>query len=424
MDRFVIEGGVTLKGDVSASGAKNAVLPILAASIMAKDTSVIHNVPDLQDVKTMLKILEYLGAKASFKNATIEIDPKGIHRYDAPYEFVKTMRASIALLGPVIARMGKARFSLPGGCVIGSRPIDLHIKGLQRLGVDVRVEGGYVLAETSGKLKGNYIFLGGSFGSSVLATANVMCAATMAKGTTVIEFAACEPEITDLARFLVKMGAKIDGIGSPCITITGVKSLHGTEHSMIPDRIETGTFLVAGAITGGCVTVEKCQPLHLGAFLEKLNETGVEIKTGKNFITVKGKNRWKSVDVVTLAYPGFPTDLQAQMMAFLSLADGVSVITEKVFPERFIHAGELNRLGANISLDGAKAIVKGVRKLFGARVMASDLRASAALVLAGLAAEGTTYVSRIYHLFRGYQKFEEKLSTIGARIRKEKDTMT
>ncbi len=424
MDRFVIEGGVTLKGDVSASGAKNAVLPILAASIMAKDTSVIHNVPDLQDVKTMLKILEYLGAKASFKNATIEIDPKGIHRYDAPYEFVKTMRASIALLGPVIARMGKARFSLPGGCVIGSRPIDLHIKGLQRLGVDVRVEGGYVLAETSGKLKGNYIFLGGSFGSSVLATANVMCAATMAKGTTVIEFAACEPEITDLARFLVKMGAKIDGIGSPCITITGVKSLHGTEHSMIPDRIETGTFLVAGAITGGCVTVEKCQPLHLGAFLEKLNEAGVEIKTGKNFITVKGKNRWKSVDVVTLAYPGFPTDLQAQMMAFLSLADGVSVITEKVFPERFIHAGELNRLGANISLDGAKAIVKGVRKLFGARVMASDLRASAALVLAGLAAEGTTYVSRIYHLFRGYQKFEEKLSTIGARIRKEKDTMT
>ncbi|MCM8758512.1 MAG: UDP-N-acetylglucosamine 1-carboxyvinyltransferase [Candidatus Omnitrophica bacterium] len=421
MDRFVIEGGKELNGSVVASGAKNAVLPILAGCVMAEGTSIIHNVPDLQDVRTMIKILEYLGAKIKFKGGTIELDAKNINRYDAPYEFVKTMRASIALLGPLIARFGKARFSLPGGCVIGPRPIDLHIKGLQKLGVDIKIEDGYIVADAKNGLKGNYIFLGGSFGSSVLATANVMCAATLAKGTTVIEFAACEPEITDLANFLVKMGAKISGIGSPCLTIFGTKKLKATQHKVIPDRIETGTFLLAGAITGGCVSVEKCQPLHLGAFFEKLIDTGVEVITGKNFVTVKGRKNWKSTDVVTLPYPGFPTDLQAQMMAFLTLADGVSVITEKVFPERFIHAAELNRFGASINLDGSKAIVKGVKKLFGARVMASDLRASAALVLAGLAAEGTTYVSRIYHLFRGYENFEEKLRSLGAEIKREKD---
>lgn len=423
MERFVIEGGNVLKGSVVASGAKNAVLPVLAASIMAKGTTVIHNVPDLQDVKTMSKILQYLGAKVKFQKDTVEIDAQSINRFDAPYEFVKTMRASIALLGPMIARFGRARFSLPGGCVIGPRPIDLHIKGLQKLGVDIKIEDGYVVAEARNGLKGNYIFLGGSFGSSVLATANVLCAATLAKGTTVIEFAACEPEISDLANFLVRMGAKIAGIGSPCITVKGVKELKATQYRVIPDRIETGTFLIAGAITGGCVTVEKCQPLHLGAFLDKLAETGIGIQTGKNFITVNGRSRWESTDIVTLPYPGFPTDLQAQMMAFLTLASGVSVITEKVFPERFIHAGELNRFGASISLDGSKAIIKGVKKLFGAKVMASDLRASAALVLAGLAAEGTTYVSRIYHLFRGYQCFEEKLRSLGANIKKEKDTV-
>lgn len=423
MDNFVVEGSKVLKGSISASGAKNAVLPIIAASIMVKGVSIIHNVPVLQDVKTMSKILEYLGAKIKLKDGTMEIDPQDINRYDAPYEFVKTMRASIALLGPMIARFGKARFSLPGGCVIGPRPIDLHIKGLQKLGVDIKIEDGYVVADAKDGLKGNYIFLGGSFGSSVLATANVMCAAVLAKGTTVIEFAACEPEISDLANFLVKMGAKIAGIGSPCLTINGVKQLKATQYRVIPDRIETGTFLLAGAITGGCVTVEKCQPLHLGAFLEKVSETGIEVNTGKNFITVKGGKNWKSTDIVTLPYPGFPTDLQAQMMAFLTLADGVSIITEKVFPERFIHAAELNRFGASISLDGSKAIVKGVKKLFGARVMASDLRASAALVLSGLAAEGTTYISRIYHLFRGYHRFEEKLISLGAEIRKEKDTI-
>ncbi|MCX7704867.1 MAG: UDP-N-acetylglucosamine 1-carboxyvinyltransferase [bacterium] len=421
MDRFVVEGKKVLRGSVPASGAKNSVLPILAASIMAEGTSVIHNIPELQDVNTMSRILEYLGAKVRFKNGTVEVDSQNINRCDAPYEFVKTMRASIALLGPMIARFSRARFSLPGGCVIGPRPIDLHIRGLQKLGVDIRIEDGYVVADAGRGLKGNYIFLGGAFGSSVLATANVMCAATLAKGTTVIEFAACEPEITDLANFLVKMGAKIAGIGSPCLTINGVKKLKATEYRVIPDRIETGTFLLAGAITGGCVTVEKCQPLHLGAFLDKLSETGIEIITGRNFITVKGNKNWKPVDIVTLPYPGFPTDLQAQMMAFLTLADGVSVITEKVFPERFIHAGELNRFGASISLDGSKAIIKGVEKLLGARVMASDLRASAALVLAGLAAEGTTYISRIYHLFRGYQKFEEKLKSLGADIKREKD---
>jgi len=422
MDKFVIEGGKILNGSIPASGAKNSVLPILAASIMTRGTSVIRNVPDLQDVRTMMRILEYLGAKITFKNGTIEIDSSDINRCDAPYEFVKTMRASIALLGPLIARFGKAQFSLPGGCVIGPRPIDLHIKGLQKLGVDINIEDGYVIASVKSGLKGNYVFLGGSFGSSVLATANVMCAATVAKGTTVIEFAACEPEIVDLANFLVKMGAKITGIGSPCLTICGVKKLSPAEHKIIPDRIETGTFLLAGAITRGNVTVEKCQPLHLGAFLERLGETGVSIKSGRNFIAISGISRWKPVDVVTLAYPGFPTDLQAQMMAFLSLADGVSVITEKVFPERFIHAGELNRLGASIQLDGSRAIVRGVKKLLGARVMASDLRASAALVLAGLAAEGITEVSRIYHLFRGYHKFEEKLNYLGAKITRQKDT--
>jgi len=422
MEKFVIQGGKKLKGEITTSGAKNSVLPILAASIMSNKKSIIHNVPVLQDVKTMVKILEYLGAKVSFKNHTVEIDPSGINRYDAPYEFVKTMRASIALLGPMVARSGKAQFSLPGGCVIGPRPIDLHIKGLQRLGVDVKIEDGYIIANAKKGLKGNHIFLGGTFGSSVLATANVMCAAVFAKGTTIIEFAACEPEVSDLANFLVKMGAKITGIGSPCITIEGVKKLDGVEYSVIPDRIEAGTFVLAGAITGGNVCVKKCQPFHMGAFIERVTETGIPVETGKNFISIKGIREWKSVDVVTFAYPGFPTDLQAQMMAFLSLADGVGVITEKVFPERFIHAGELNRLGANIQLDGPRAIVRGVKKLLGARVMASDLRASAALVLAGLAAEGTTEVSRIYHLFRGYEDFEKKLNQLGADIKKEKDT--
>ncbi len=421
MDRFVIEGKKVLKGSVPASGAKNSVLPILAASIMGEGVSVIHNVPRLQDVFTMLKILEYVGAKIRFNRSTIEIDPRTINRYEAPYDFVKTMRASISLLGPMIAKFGKARFSLPGGCVIGSRPIDLHLKGLKRLGVDIEIQDGYIVAEAKNGLKGNYIFLAGVFGSSVLATANVMCAAVLAKGTTVIEFAACEPEIADLAKFLVKMGANISGIGSPCLTIKGVKKLKPAEHKVISDRIETGTFLIAGAITGGCVTVEKCQPLHLGAFLDKMMESGLEVFTGKDFITIKSRNSWNPVDVVTLPYPGFPTDLQAQMMAFLTLSNGVSVITEKVFPERFIHVGELNRLGANIILDGSKAIVKGVESLYGAKVMASDLRASAALVLAGLAAEGTTYVSRIYHLFRGYQDFEEKLNSLGANIRREKE---
>jgi len=421
MEKFVIEGGRRLKGEVCISGAKNSVLPILAASIMGKGKSIIHNVPVLQDVETMIRILEYLGAKVIFNNHILEIDPSGINRYDAPYEFVKTMRASISLLGPIVATQSRAKFSLPGGCVIGPRPIDLHMKGLQRLGVDVKIEDGYVIAEIKNRLRGNHIFLGGLFGSSVLATANVMCAAVLAKGTTFIEFAACEPEVIDLANFLVQMGAKIKGIGSPCLTIEGVKKLNGTEYTVIPDRIEAGTFAIAGAITRGDVYIKDCRPFYMGAFIEKLKETGVSVKTGKNFIHIKAVPRWKASDIVTLAYPGFPTDLQAQMMAFLSLADGTSVITEKVFPERFIHAGELNRLGANIQIDGARAIIRGVKKLFGARVMASDLRASAALVLAGLSAEGITEILRIYHLSRGYENFEKKLNRIGANIKRTKD---
>ncbi len=423
MDKFIIKGGEKLSGCVEVSGAKNAALPIISAAILGEGKTILHNIPDVKDIRTIIKILEYLGASVKYSNNTMEIDPSGINRYTAPYEFVSTMRGSICLLGPLLAKYKKAQFSMPGGCVIGPRPIDLHIRGLQRLGVDVKIEDGYIIADARKGLKGNYVFLGGTFGSSVLATVNVMCASTLARGTTVIEFAACEPEVSDLANFLVRMGAKISGIGSPCITIEGVKRLNGVEYSVIPDRIETGTFILAGAITGGNICVKKCQPSHMGAFIERLVETGISVKTGKNFVRIKGKSEWKAVDIVTFSYPGFPTDLQAQMMAFLSLADGVSVITEKVFPERFIHAGELNRLGASIQLDGSRAIVRGVKKLFGARVMASDLRASAALVLAGLAADGTTEVSRIYHLFRGYQNFENKLRQIGANIKREKDTL-
>jgi len=421
MDKFVIEGGRKLSGCVKASGAKNSVLPIMAAAIMADGKSVIHNVPRLQDVITMARILEYLGAKLAFEGNTLEIDPSGINRFVAPYEFVRTMRASISLLGPLVARFRQARFSLPGGCVIGPRPIDLHIKGLQRLGTEVKIEQGYVNARVKDALVGTYIFLGGSFGSSVLATSNVMSAAALAKGETYIEFAACEPEVADCAKFLTAMGARIEGIGSPSVRIRGVKKLHGAEYTIIPDRIETGTFLLAGATTRGKVRVEGCQPRHLGALLDKFEQAGVPVKTGKNHIEIKGVHTWKATDVITLPYPGFPTDLQAQIMAFLSLAEGTSIITEKVFPERFIHSGELNRLGANIIIDGSRAVVKGVKKLVGARVMASDLRASAALVIAGLAAEGTTQISRIYHLFRGYEGFEEKLQSLGARISKEKD---
>ncbi len=420
MEKFIIEGGEKLEGEVKISGSKNAALPIIAATILGKGKSVIRNIPDVKDVHTLLNILKYLGAKVKWENNTVEINPDGIDKYTAPYEFVSTMRGSICLLGPLLAKFGKARFSMPGGCVIGPRPIDLHLKGLRKLGAEIINEEGYIVGKAK-KLKGNKIFLAGTFGSSVLATANVLMASTLAKGETIIEFAACEPEIVDLARFLKKMGAKIYGEGSHIIRIEGVKNLKGTEYTIIPDRIEAGTYLLLGYLTKSKVVIRNLISSHLFALIDKLEEAGINVNIKENVIITKPEKKWKAIDIVTLPYPGFPTDLQAQMMSFLSLADGISVITEKVFPERFIHVGELNRLGANISLDGSKAIVKGVDKLYGTKVMASDLRASAALVLAGLVAEGKTEISRIYHLDRGYEKFEEKLRAIGAKIKRVKE---
>lgn len=420
MEKFVIEGGYKLDGEVKISGSKNASLPIIAASIMGEGKTILHNVPNLKDVQTMIKILNYMGAKTKFENNTLEIDPSGIYQFTAPYEFVSTMRGSICLLGPLIAKYKRARFSMPGGCVIGPRPIDLHIKGLKKLGVEIENEEGYIVGKAD-KLKGSTIFLGGSFGSSVLATANIMCAATLAEGETIIEFAACEPEIVDLAKFLKKMGAKIYGEGSHLIRIEGVKSLKGVEYTIIPDRIEAGTYILAGYITKSRIKVNGVISQHLLSLFDKIEESGLIISYGDNYVETIPSDKWKAVEITTLPYPGFPTDLQAQMMSFLTLAEGVSLITEKVFPERFIHVGELNRLGADITLDGSKAIIKGVNSLKGAKVMASDLRASAALVLAGLVAEGITEISRIYHLDRGYEKFEEKLTHIGAKIKRIKE---
>lgn len=422
MEKFIIEGGYKLEGEVEISGSKNASLPIIAASIMADSKTTLHNIPDLKDVQTMIKILNYLGAKTKFENNTLEIDPSGIYQFTAPYEFVSTMRGSICLLGPLLAKYKKARFSMPGGCVIGPRPIDLHIKGLKKLGVEIENEEGYIVGKAD-KLKGNKIFLGGNFGSSVLATANIMCAATMAEGETIIEFAACEPEIVDLANFLKKMGAKIYGEGSHLIRIEGVKKLKGVEYTIIPDRIESGTYILAGYITKSKIKIKGARSRHLFSLFDKLEESGLDISYGDDYVVTIPKDRWKAIEITTLPFPGFPTDLQAQMMSFLTIADGISLITEKVFPERFIHVGELNRLGADITLDGSKAIIKGVNSLKGAKVMASDLRASAALVLAGLIAEGVTEVSRIYHLDRGYEKFESKLNNLGAKIKRVKEVI-
>ncbi len=420
MEKFIIEGGEKLEGEIEISGSKNSALPVIAATILGKGKSVIRNVPDVKDVHTLLNILKYIGAKVKWQNNTVEVEPDGIDKYTAPYEFVSTMRGSICLLGPLLARFGKARFSMPGGCVIGPRPIDLHLKGLRKLGAEIINEEGYIVGKAK-KLKGNKIFLAGTFGSSVLATANVLMASTLAKGETIIEFSACEPEIVDLARFLKKMGAKIYGEGSHIIKVEGVKNLKGVEYTIIPDRIEAGTYLLLGYLTKSKLVIRNAISSHLFALIDKLEESGINIEIKGGTIITKPEKKWKAVDIVTLPYPGFPTDLQAQMMSFLSLADGMSVITEKVFPERFIHVGELNRMGANISLDGSKAIVKGVDKLYGTKVMASDLRASAALVLAGLVAEGRTEISRIYHLDRGYEKFEKKLKLIGAKIKRVKE---
>ena len=420
MDKLVIEGGKRLSGTVSISGAKNACLPILAATLLSDDRSVIRNVPALRDMSTMLKILKNFGTFVKQEGDCITVEPKGYSKYIAPYELVSTMRASICVLGPLLAKQGKAEVSFPGGCIIGPRPIDIHLKGLKALGARIKVEKGYIIAEGK-NLKGTHIYLGGHFGSSVLATDNIMMAATLAKGVTIIENAACEPEVADLASFLVKMGARIKGYGTPRIIIEGVKRLRGAEHSVIPDRIETGTYMLAAAITKGDITLKNARLEHLIALADKMADAGIPVKKVPNGIRVKYARRLKPADVTTLPYPGFATDMQAQFMSLMTVTEGISVITEKIYPERFIHISELNRMGANIILEGPCAIIKGVRNLSGAPVMASDLRASAALVLAGLVAKGKTEIHRIYHLDRGYENLEEKLIKLGARVWRERE---
>ncbi len=419
MDKILIDGGVPLKGTVDVRGAKNAALPALFSTILTDSLSVIRNVPDLRDVTSTLEILRELGMSCERRmDGSIAVVEENRDVHTAPYEHVRKMRASICTLGPLLARRKKAKVSMPGGCVFGVRPIDLHLKGLAALGADIRINHGYIEAEAK-DLRGTTIYLGGPFGSSVLGTANVMMAATLARGTTVIEAAACEPEIADLARFLKAMGARIEGTGTPRLVIEGVRELAGAEHAIIPDRIEAGTLLIAGAITRGDIVVKGARIEHLTAVTEVLKQAGLKISAENDAIRVRSNGGFHAVDVTTLPYPGFPTDLQAQIMALLSLADGISIITEKVYPDRFIHVAELARMGAKVRKEGPSAIISGVKKLSGAPVMASDLRASACLLIAGLVAAGVTTVYRIYHLDRGYERIEHRLSGLGANIRRE-----
>ena len=421
MDRIVVEGGVPLEGTVKVRGAKNAALPILFGSLLSDGPCTIRNVPRLRDVESTLAILTELGVECSrADDGTISTTPLDDTAFTAPYEQVRRMRASVCTLGPLLARRKRAKVSLPGGCVFGFRPIDLHLKGLAALGADIRIAHGYVEAKAE-RLRGATVFLGGPFGSSVLGTANVMMAATLAEGTTVIEAAACEPEISDLAAFLRAMGARIEGAGTPRVVVEGVPALDGADYSIIADRVEAGTFLLAGAITRGDVAVENCSVTHMAAFIDVLRQAGLHLYAEDNVLRVRKNGGFRSVDVTTLPYPGFPTDLQAQTMALLTIADGISVITEKVYPDRFIHIAELERMGARIRKEGPSAIITGVSNLTGAPVMASDLRASASLVLAGLVAEGETTIRRVYHLDRGYERIEERLRQLGARIRREPD---
>jgi len=420
MDKLIIEGGVKLSGEVTVSGAKNAALPILAATLLTDDACIIKGVPDLRDTNTMQKILRSLGKTAEYDLGNCMISSAKSTNHFADYKLVSTMRASFCVLGPLLGKVGKAKVSLPGGCVIGARPVDLHLKGLRALNADIAIDGGYVIAKTN-KLCGARIYLGGAYGSSVLATDNVMMAAVLATGKTVIECAACEPEVADLAEFLIKMGAKIKGHGTPVIEIEGVKHLHGASHTIIPDRIEAGTLILAALITEGDVLIKNVLFQHQGGLLDKLEEAGAAIVKTDSSMRVRCTKKLKPVNITTFPYPGFPTDMQAQIMSLMSVTPGTSVITEKVYPDRFMHVSELSRMGAHIQKEGPHAIVEGVRELSGAPVMASDLRASACLVLAGLAASGKTSISRIYHLERGYENMEEKLEKLGARVWREKE---
>lgn len=421
MERLIVKGGTRLEGTIPISGCKNAVLPIaVAAAILGNGVSVLHNVPNLTDVNTLRAVLEGLGATTKLKNSTLYIEPINHLEYEAPYELVRKMRASIYVLGPLVAKLGKAKVSFPGGCAIGPRPIDLHIRGLEHLGAEVTVQRGYIYAQAE-RLTGTEMYLMGQYGPSVGATANVMMAATLAEGTTVIRGAAREPHISDLAHFLNAMGADIEGIGTSVLTIHGVKHLHGTEHTVISDDVEAGTFMVAGAITKGDVYVQGITEQQLPAVSETLVEAGVELDWDANGVRVTTPREIRGIDVTTAPFPGFPTDMQAQIMGLLCLATGTSVISENVHTDRFIHAAELNRMGANIMLDGSKAVINGVRNFSGAPVMASDLRAGAVLVAAGMAAAGETVVSRVYHIDRGYESIERKLNDVGANITRVDD---
>ncbi|HWX22311.1 MAG TPA: UDP-N-acetylglucosamine 1-carboxyvinyltransferase [Candidatus Binatia bacterium] len=414
MDSLLIKGGVPLRGEVTISGAKNAVLPILAATLLTSEPCVIRRVPKLSDVRFMGQILTWLGAEVRFDNGSVRVQAKKI-KGAGDYDLIRKMRGSICIMGPLLARLHKAAVSLPGGCIIGARPINLHLKGFEALGAKVVIENGYVYASAK-RLVGSAMFLGGRAGSTVLGTANVMMAATLAEGVTVIESAACEPEVVDLASFLNAMGARITGAGSPTITVTGVREMHGVEHEVIPDRIEAATYAIAAAVTNGEVTLRGARAEHMHAVLDKLKDAGLKIEQSSLGLTVRRNGRLRPVDITTLPYAGFPTDAQAQMMALMAVTPGISIITERIFESRFMHVSELARLGADIEIEGPSAIVKGGKPLSGAPVMASDLRASAALVLAGLAARGTTQVNRVYHIDRGYENLDGKLRALGARI--------
>lgn len=412
MEKLKVTGGCRLCGEVKASGAKNAALPILAASLLTADDLVLHNVPHLSDIRTMGKLLGGLGMSVEREAETVTLNAKELTTLTAPYELVKTMRASIVTLGPMLARFGEARVSLPGGCAIGARPVDQHIKGLQMLGADVEIDHGYVVAKAK-RLKGAHIV---TDMVTVTGTENLLMAATLAEGITIIENAAREPEVVDLAECLIAMGAKIRGAGTPVIEIEGVDCLHGAEHSVLPDRIETGSFLVAALMTRGDVTVTHAAPHTLDIVLDKLREAGANIRLGEDWIRVSIDERPRAVSVRTVPHPGFPTDMQAQFMALDTIAQGTGRITETIFENRFMHVPELQRLGANITVEGHTAVVTGVESLSGANVMATDLRASASLVIAGLVASGETIVDRIYHLDRGYDHMEVKLAALGAQI--------
>lgn len=420
MDKLIIQGGRRLSGTVSVSGSKNAALPIIvAATILTEQPSTLRNVPDLMDLETLCHVLEGLGARLQFEKGTLSIEPIDQKTYQTPYDLVRKMRASIYVLGPLVTKLGQAKVSFPGGCAIGPRPVDLHLKGLEALGTTIEIEGGYILAKAN-QLIGTEIGLKGTNGSSVGATANIMMAAVLAKGTTTIRDAACEPEIEDLANFLNEMGAQVSGAGTATITIHGTKELNGVDYTIIPDRIEAGTFMVAGAITKGNIFISNAIPKHMEALTETLCQIGVQLDWQDKGVHITTPNLLAPVNVSTGVYPKFPTDMQAQIMGLMALTPGKSIITESIFPDRFMHVSELNRMGAKISVEGNNALIYGVNSLSGAPVMASDLRAGAVLILAGMAAKGETVISRIYHIDRGYEKIEDKLTNIGADIVRQK----